>query len=257
MIQAAKQRSGLLSGVSMKFVMALTGLGLFGFVILHLLGNLLFYAPDSSAINEYSHKLTSTGPLLILAEIGLIVIAFVHVVTAIKINLGAKQARPEKYGMWKSKASATKVTDRGGGEDAGVKVDEAQPSNVASRNMIWTGVILLIFIIIHVKHIKFGPGLAEGYAVTKDGVEMRDLNRYVHETFRDIKVVGFYSLCMIFLGFHLRHGFWSAFQSLGLMCPQHSKCIHKVGMALAILLAGGFFFIPIYLFVTAGPGGLQ
>ncbi len=257
MTQAANKRSGLLSGVTKKYVMALTGLGLLGFVVLHLLGNLLFYAPDSSAINVYSHKLVSTGPLLIVAEIGLLVIAIVHVVTALALTFGYRAARPERYGMWRSKASATKVTDRGGGEDAGVKIPEAQPSNLASRNMVWTGVVLLVFIVIHVVHIKFGPGVAEGYVVTNDGVEMRDLNRFVHETFRNPINVAFYCLSMIFLGFHLRHGFWSAIQSLGLMCPKHSKCIHGVGLALAVALAAGFFFIPIYLFVTAGPGGLR
>jgi succinate dehydrogenase / fumarate reductase cytochrome b subunit len=88
-----------------------------------------------------------------------------------------------------------------------------------------------------------------------NGVMVHDLYRIVAETFSKIQWVIFYSGSMIFLGFHLRHGYWSAFQSLGIMNPRWSKPIYAFGLILAILLAVGFFFIPIYIYTTQGGGG--
>jgi succinate dehydrogenase / fumarate reductase cytochrome b subunit len=68
----------------------------------------------------------------------------------------------------------------------------------------------------------------------------------------DLKWVIFYSASMLFLGFHFRHGFWSAFQSLGMMNPRWSKPIYAMGALIALALVVGFFFMPIYLYITQG-----
>ena len=115
--------------------------------------------------------------------------------------------------------------------------------------MIITGVILLVFIILHIAQFKFGPGVAEGYVATVDGKEVRDLHRLVVETFRQpIWAVGYMGV-MVLLGLHLRHGFWSAFQSLGLLSPRLSGVISLVGVVLAALLAVGFLGIPLWILV--------
>jgi succinate dehydrogenase / fumarate reductase cytochrome b subunit len=115
--------------------------------------------------------------------------------------------------------------------------------------MIITGVILLVFIILHIAQFKFGPGVAEGYVATVDGKEVRDLHRLVVETFRQpIWAVGYMGV-MVLLGLHLRHGFWSAFQSLGMINPRLSGVISLIGVALALLLAVGFLGIPLWILV--------
>ena len=144
----------------------------------------------------------------------------------------------------------------GGGEDATVKVPEAQPSNVASRKMAISGSILLVFLIVHLKQFTFGPGAEAGYETQLNGVAVRDLHRLVVEVFTNPMWVTFYVGAMLFLGLHLRHAFWSAFQSLGLMFPRISKPVHCIGWFLAIALSAGFLFIPVWIFFRV-PGGLQ
>jgi succinate dehydrogenase / fumarate reductase cytochrome b subunit len=99
-----------------------------------------------------------------------------------------------------------------------------------------------------VKTFRFGPGIEEGYAVSDPTHgPMRDLHRVVVETFQSPYWVAGYVLAMLLLGSHLRHGFWSAFQSLGLAYPKYSKAIYGFGVFLATLLAVGFLFIPVYM----------
>lgn len=209
--------------------MAITGLALVGFIITHLAGNLLLYKSDGEAFNAYAHKLASYGFLLYIAEAGLAAFFLIHAVNGILLALGAKAATPKKYAVSKSK----------GGESRW---------GWASNNMAITGTVLLIFLILHVKHFKFGPGIEQGYATTLDGEQARDLYRYVHEEFKEKGEVAFYTIVMLLLGVHLRHGIWSAFQSLGLTRENNTKKIYFIGGVLGALLAAGFLFIPLYIY---------
>jgi succinate dehydrogenase / fumarate reductase cytochrome b subunit len=219
----------LSSSVGKKLLFALTGLALVGFVITHLLGNLSLYRSDGTTFNLYAHGLASWGVLLLLAEIGLAVMFVLHIVLAFGFKAGHKAARPVGYKTLKSKGGHTL-------------------SNLSSRNMIVTGVLLLAFLILHVWQFRFGPAESAGYVTEIKGVEVRDLHRLVHETFSSPMYVSIYVAAMLMLGFHLRHGFWSAFQSLGAMNARLTKPVYALGVLVALLLAAGFLFIPIWIY---------
>jgi len=222
-------KKAIQSSVGQKFIMALSGLALVGFIIVHLLGNLTLFAPDSTPFNAYVQKLYSMGPLLLVAEGGLVFLFVLHMVTAIRITIKNKAARPEKYAVQQSKKGPSK-------------------SNLASRNMIISGLILLVFLVIHIADFRLGPGVNEGYVTTINGQQTRDLHRLVVEEFKEPGEVVFYVAVMLFLGMHLRHGFWSAFQSLGALNPRLEKPIYAAGLGLALLLAAGFLLIPLWLY---------
>ena len=224
------------STLGRKYLMGATGIALGLFIIIHLLGNLTFYATSGDPINTYAAKLEGLGLGLIILEVGLLAVFVVHIVTAIQVTLSSKGARAVAYANARSKGGPTK-------------------SNLGSRNMIITGLVLLVFLVIHIKQFRFGPEIEDGYTATVNGVMVHDLYRVVVETFSKIQWVAFYSGVMLFLGVHLRHGYWSAFQSLGIMNPRWSKPIYTLGFILALVITIGFFFLPIYIYSTQGGGG--
>ena len=224
------------STLGRKYIMSATGLALGLFVIVHLLENLTLFSPNGDMINTWAAQLEGLGYILKAMEWGLFAAIIIHVITAVQVTLTSKNARVIGYEMSKSKGGPTKST-------------------VGSRNMIVTGLVLAVFLGIHIFQFRFGPTIEQGYTTTVNGVMVHDLYRIIVETFSQIRWVAFYSGVMLFLGFHLRHGYWSAFQSLGLMNPRWSKPIYTVGFILALLLTIGFFFIPIYIYTTQGGGG--
>ncbi len=221
------------SSLGRKYLMGASGLALVLFILVHLLGNLTFYSHNGDATNAYSAKLHSLGLLLVVAEWGLFAVIILHIYMAFQVTYRSKVARPIGYDSLKSKGGPTK-------------------SNVTTRNMIYTGIVLLVFLIIHLKQFRFGPDLEDGYTATVNGVMVDDVYRVGVETFQNVGWVAFYVFSMFFLGFHFRHGFWSMFQSLGALNPRWSKPIHAMGLIIAILMAVGFLGIPIYLHVTQG-----
>jgi succinate dehydrogenase / fumarate reductase cytochrome b subunit len=226
-------KKALTSSVGQKFVMSLTGLGLVGFVITHLLGNLALYRKDGAPFNAYAHMLEGLGGLLYAAEIGLVAIFVIHVVTAIGLKLNHSAARPVGYRKLQSKGAPSRW-------------------NLSSVSMIFTGLLLLAFLILHIWQFKFGPGAAQGYVAQVQGHEMRDLHRLVVETFQSPFFVGIYVFAMLVLGLHLRHGFWSAFQSLGALNPRVSPAVSALGVAVAVVLSAGFLFIPLWIYFGLG-----
>jgi succinate dehydrogenase / fumarate reductase cytochrome b subunit len=225
----SKSANGIWTTVAKKILMALTGLSLVVFVCVHLVGNLLLYVgPD--AFNMYAHKLMSLGGLLYVAEAILAAFFLVHMVMAIWITLGNWGARPDRYSVSAGQGSPSRM-------------------NISSKTMIWTGLILAVFTVIHLINFKFGPGIAEGYTVAMDGETVRDLYRLVAESFtREVYVVP-YVLCMVLLGYHVRHGFWSAFQSFGVSHPRYTPVIYGIGVIAAIALGVGFLAIPIWFYI--------
>jgi succinate dehydrogenase / fumarate reductase cytochrome b subunit len=223
------------STLGRKYIMGASGLALGLFVIVHLIENLTLYAPNGDMINNWAAQLEGLGFLLKLLEWGLFGAIIIHIITAIQVTWTSKGARRIGYAVSKSKGGPSKST-------------------VGSRNMIVTGLVLATFLGIHLYQFRFGPGVEQGYTTTVNGVMVHDLYRIVVETFSKIQWVIFYSGCMLFLGFHLRHGYWSAFQSLGLMNPRISKPIYALGLVLALMMAVGFFMIPIYIHMVHGGG---
>lgn len=215
--------------VARKFLMALTGLALFLFICGHLAGNLLLFV-GAEAFNRYAHRLISLGGLLYVIEALLLAVFLVHMITAVSVTLGNWRARPKGY---------SRTASRGG----------PSRQNISSKTMIWSGVVILVFLVIHLITFKYGPGIPEGYVVLLDGEPVRDLYRLVAESFRDPIYTGGYVAAMVVLGFHLRHGFWSAVQSLGLHHPRWTPVVYAVGVVASVVLGFGFLFIPAWFYL--------
>ena len=114
--------------------------------------------------------------------------------------------------------------------------------------MIITGLILMVFLVVHLNSFKYGTE----YMTTVDGVEMRDLARLMTEKFQDPLYAFGYPAIMLLLAFHLRHGVWSALQSLGAVSPRTTPVVYAIGGLLALLIAFGFLVLPLWIFFTGG-----
>ena len=212
------------SAVGKKILTGITGLGLTLFVCFHMLGNLvLLSSPD--AYNQLGHFINSWGVLLSTVELSLLVTVIVHAWLGITIRLKSEKARPIKYQMLKSAGNPSK-------------------QSLSSRSMIITGLVLLVFLVFHLASFKFGTY----YLTSVDGVPMRDLARLVIETFRNPVYTFGYLGVMLLLGLHLRHGFWSAWQSLGVLHSPWSSVVYIIAFIFALLIAIGFIVLPLAIF---------
>lgn len=214
------------SSIAKKFLNAVTGIGLALFVIVHLAENLLLLTGNPDDYNRWAHFLHSLGPLLTVLELGLAAFFLAHIWSALLVYWDKLKARPQGYRVYRSAGWTSRQT-------------------LSSQTMIYTGLVLLAFVIWHVITFRFGPY----YTVMVDGVEMRDLHRLVVEVFSDPINVALYIGVMVFLGFHLRHGFWSALQSLGAYHPRWTAVWYSGGVLVAIALAVGFIVIPIWVYL--------
>jgi succinate dehydrogenase / fumarate reductase cytochrome b subunit len=228
-----KLRTLLWSSVAKKIISGVTGLCLIGFVIVHLLGNLALLLGNAEFFNRYSHFLNSFGWLIVLLELGLLGFFLFHIVMGIAVWFDKKNARPEGYQKKAKAGPPSRMT-------------------LSSRTMIITGPVLLVFLVIHVLSFKYGPGVEQGYVTYIHGVEMRDMYSLVVDVFQNEAYAIGYVLVMIFLGYHLRHGFWSAFQSLGINHPRWTPVIYGVGVIVAIILATGFLLLPVVIYFRGG-----
>jgi succinate dehydrogenase / fumarate reductase cytochrome b subunit len=224
-------RSVLENPITRKLITGVTGLGLTIFVVAHMLGNLSYFSPNPHAYNLYSHTLISLGPLLWIVELGLLGFFVFHVI------LG--------FSIWRKKGAARDV-----GYQVYRSVGTPSMQSTSSRSMIITGGILLIFIVIHLISFKYGPGIGEGYTVNVDGVEMRDMKRLLEEKFASPIYTFAYTGVMLLLALHLRHGIWSSLQSLGAMNARLTPIVYGIGLIMGILIAIGFFVLPLYIYTS-------
>ena len=200
-----------------KALMAVTGLCWFIYVVLHLLGNLLLWAGPEK-YNEYAHALVS-NPLLIPAEVVLIATLLVHVLTALQVTNANNAARPQPYV---------------------VKAPSSGSSTLASRTMWYGGVLLFIFIVLHVWMFKFG-----------DQTGVHGLWGLVVRSFKNPLISLGYIIAMVALGFHLSHGFASALQTLGALLPHWRSSLRTTGQLLGWLIAAGFILLPLWALFIA------
>ena len=226
----AKLVDALSSQVGRKLLTGITGVLLVGFVITHLSGNLSLLSNSPEAFNRYTEFLHGFGSLLIVVEILLGVVILLHAYLGIAIAIRRRKARVNGYEVYKSRGSDSR-------------------QSISSRTMAITGIVLLVFIVVHVVQFRFVPGIDQGFIQTLDGKEARDLQRLVVETFRNIWWVVFYVGATALLGFHLRHGIWSMIQSLGMMKPRLSNLIYTIAFVLGALLAIGFLVLPIWIYL--------
>lgn len=224
------------SSLGRKFLMAITGLALFGFAVGHMVGNLqVFLGPD--AINAYAHFLQTTPELLWAARLGLLAMVGLHVWAAVTLTLENRAARPIGYDQPKTPAAS-----------------------YASRTMIWSGLIVALFVIYHLLHYTVkapGVNLAgqdfHGFHTTlKQGTACHDVFKMVVVGFSQPAVALFYVVAVGLLCWHLSHGLAALFQSLGLKSKAWGAVIGRLSVVAAWLLFLGYVSVP--LAVTFGYG---
>ena len=228
------------SSVGKKFLTGITGLALCVFILEHLSGNLLLLYKDSEPFNRYAHWLHSLGEVLIVFELGLVAVFVIHIIMGISVAVRKTDARPRAMRYYKTAGAG-----------------HPSRKSLSSVSMVITGLVLLVFVIVHLKMFKFGPGVEAEYVdahLTEiHGEKVRDLYRLVEEEFSNIWTVIGYVAVMLLLGLHLRHGFWSAFQSLGIGYPRYTPLIYSVGIVFAIVMAVGFLLLPILIYIRGVP----
>jgi succinate dehydrogenase / fumarate reductase cytochrome b subunit len=202
------------STVGKKIVMALTGLMMAGFLVMHMTANLLAYlGPDG--INSYSRFLHATPELLWTARVVLLASVLLHATSAYQLSRASASARPVSY-----------------------EKRQSQIATMASRTIRWLSVLVALFIVIHLLHFTTGtllPGFIEGnpYANLVTGFASQR------------GMAAFYLVMMVLIGLHLYHGTWSAIRTLGLSRPKPNPFVRPVATAVAILLWLGFSAVPV------------
>ncbi|MFO7666139.1 MAG: succinate dehydrogenase cytochrome b subunit [Desulfobacterales bacterium] len=203
------------SSIGKKLMMAVTGLSFCAFLTAHLLGNLTLYA-GRDAFNSYAEHLHSLGPLITVAETGLLFFGIIHVLTGLFLFFQNISSRPVRY----------EVNKNAGGRTIG------------SATMPYTGLILIAFIIFHLINFHF---------IDKTGTTIFQI---VKDAFAKPSYIVIYVMAVIIAAFHVSHGLWSAFQTLGLNHLKYMPLIRKAGIAFSILIGIGFGFIPVFISLT-------
>ncbi len=218
------------ASVGKKFIMSVSGLFLILFLAVHLIVNLLLIFDDSGELYNVAANFMATNPAIRVIEPLLGLGFLVHIVWSFVLEYNNWKARPVKYN--KNNKSAT--------------------SSWSSRNMLVLGGIILVFLVIHIINfywiIRFNP--EEMDTVTIDGVHMEDSYTLVADLFKySIAYNIFYIISAILLGFHLSHGFWSAFHTLGWNNDNWMNRLQIIGKVYAVIIAVGFSVIPLYFFI--------
>ena len=213
------------STLGQKILMSLTGLFLISFLIVHLIGNLMLFKFDNgAAFNAYTHFMSNAG-IIRVVEL-LLVLGFVlHIYTAWKLTRHNQQTRPQGYAYSRPDAN----------------------SSWASRNMGFAGSMVLIFLVIHLYNFwfqyKFQPDIPLAPGTDYKNMYLVVQTMFIQEWWFTI----LYIIAMIFLGFHLAHGFESAFQTLGIHHKKYTPFIKKLGILFAIIVPAAFAIIPLYI----------
>jgi succinate dehydrogenase / fumarate reductase cytochrome b subunit len=213
------------SSIGKKLVMALTGLFIILFLVVHLLGNLqLLKSDNGQAFNIYAKVMTSNPIIKVISYINYTVI-LMHVGWSIFITRRNKAAR---------------------GNQRYAEVDNS--SHWTSRNMGILGAFIFVFIIIHMRDFWYQMHWGGIPKATYDGVEYKNLYDVVDHVYSQVWFVALYVVSMALLAFHLFHGFGSAFQTLGLNHVKYNPVIKFVGVAFAIVVPALFALIPLYMY---------
>ena len=201
------------TSIGKKAVMAITGFVLFGYVAIHMLGNLqIFMGPDQ--INAYAKALKGNVAFLWAARLVLLTAGVWHIVAAVQLTRQSQLSRPEGY-YYKDVVQA----------------------NYASRTMRWSGPIIAVFVIYHLLH--FTAGYVHPH------FDAHDVYRNVIIGFRSWPVSLFYIIAMGALGLHLWHGGWSMVQTMGWINPKSDRIIHRLAAIATLAIVIGFISIPI------------
>ncbi|MHB2026324.1 MAG: succinate dehydrogenase cytochrome b subunit [Elusimicrobiota bacterium] len=203
------------SSIAKKMTIALAGVLLFGFLLVHLAGN-LFLLSGPEAFNDYASHLAQ-NPILPAAEIILLAIFLVHIGVSLAARSQNRGARPIGYEIHAGKGART----------------------WGSRSMTYTALILLAFLVVHLKAFRFASNRSDLYAL-------------VMASFHSGFCVLFYIAAMGALALHLSHGLQSALQTFGFHHPRYTPLARKAGFCLAILISLGFAILPVWAYITGG-----
>ncbi len=212
------------SSVVRKQVVALSGMALCGFMLTHMLENMLILV-GAEIYNRYTHFLTS-NPLIPAAEVGLALLFVVHILMAIVVTAENRSARSK---------------------EATLKPNGEKDARFGSRSMILSGLLVLAFLVLHLITFRFG----DYYRVSYGGVEMRDLYRLVIEKFNDPLYTAWYVFALLVLGVHLSHGASAFVQTLGLGSVRNAQ-LRRAGWIFAFVVAVGFISQPLYAILIVG-----
>jgi succinate dehydrogenase / fumarate reductase cytochrome b subunit len=213
------------SSIGKKIIMAVTGSFLIIFLIIHLIGNLtLFLGPE--AFNSYVSTLDVVKPLIRVVELVLLATFILHIFNGLRLWIENKKANPQKYAI-------------------NVGSDN---STVFSRTMFLTGSIVFIFLVLHLATFfyRFNFYDPEGFA---------NQHQYFEIVVSFLTIPWYsilYIVAVLLLGFHLNHGFQSAFQSFGWTHKKYTPIVEKLGTLYAIIMAVGFASMPIYFLFFYG-----
>ncbi len=216
----SKKTGFLQTSVGKKYLMAVTGLILIGFVIGHMVGNLQIFAGQDK-LNAYAQFLQGLGPLLWVVRLILLATFAVHIVTAIRIVMENMKARPVPY-----------------------KVQKTNEASFASRTMKQTGPIILAFIVYHLLHFTLGT-IDPSFSELKDTQGRHDVYSMVIHGFSSPLVSLAYIASMFLLCLHLSHAFFSIFQTFGLNNPKFDAKLKFVSNILAFAIFVGNSSMPV------------
>lgn len=203
------------SSIGRKLVMAVTGLSFCLFLAVHLLGNLMIYG-GKGTFNAYSERLHALGPLITAAELGLLLFALLHVSFGVWLYAENLRARPVRYA----------VRARAGGR------------TLSSALMPYSGLYLLLFVVVHLGTFHFADRTA------------RTIFDIAAQAFSSPWYVIFYLFSMVVAGLHIKHGFWSAFQTVGANHPQYMPIVRGGSWVLSLIIGAGFASIPLYILTS-------
>lgn len=220
----------LRASIGQKFIMSVSGLFLILFLAVHLTVNLLLIFDDTGELYNVAAHFMATNPVIGVVEPLLGLGFLVHIIWSFVLEYNNWRARPVKY----------------------AKKDKSATSSWASRNMLVLGGIILVFLVIHLYNfywiMRFNPHLME--TVTIDGVHMENSYELVANKFKNFIIHDIiYIISAILLGFHLSHGFWSAFHTLGWNNSNWMNRLQLIGKVYAIVIAVGFSIIPLYFLI--------
>jgi len=219
----------LQSSLGRKLIMALTGLFLILFLTGHVSGNLLLFKGDGGqAFNMYAKFMTTNPGVKLLSYLTYISVIG-HVIYSIFLTQQNKSARPVSYS-----------TSNGNSNSAW-----------SSRNMGVLGTIILIFLVVHLQGFWYQMHWGNVPKVEYEGETYKNLFEIVSFAFQNELLVGGYVLAMVFLAFHLSHGFASAFQTLGLNHKKYSPAIKAIGQVYCIVVPALFASMPLYIYFTS------
>jgi len=215
----------LTSSIGRKLLMSITGLFLIQFLLVHLIGNLQLLVDDGGEKFNLYAKFMTSNPVIKAASYILYSAILLHIV--------------QGFLLWKQNSASRKTR---------YAVNKNPNVDFSSKNMAWLGTIIMVFLILHLWQFWFKMKFGTVDPVTYGDATVKNLYMLVAVAFKNPLYVFAYVAGMIVIGFHLKHGFHSSFQSLGLNHKKYTPLIKGLGLIYSVLIPLGFAIIPIYFY---------